>query len=159
MLNARASEEGPGNTTLDFQIVLASKFATSACRGKPARPAARCTGVGATAGPPASDFVSTFLMSDNALPHLRLGLIGCGWFSQRAHIPALLKLEKGSRCAPIKFLVFNFATDAYTVSSGDFQSRLRQYAVARMPPWTPQNNSCIAQVKPFRKLDTDQFEQ
>eukprot|EP00750_Incisomonas_marina_P000449 INCI1038.2.p1 GENE.INCI1038.2~~INCI1038.2.p1 ORF type:complete len:996 (+),score=127.19 INCI1038.2:22-2988(+) len=29
-------------------------------------------------------------------PHLRVGLLGCGWFSRRAHVPALLKLERRS---------------------------------------------------------------
>lgn len=27
-------------------------------------------------------------------PHLRVGLLGCGWFSRRAHVPVLLKLER-----------------------------------------------------------------
>ena len=35
-------------------------------------------------------------------PHLRIGLIGCGWFTRRAHIPALLKLQKRSS-ASLKF--------------------------------------------------------
>ena len=37
--------------------------------------------------------------TDAQLPTVRIGLVGCGWFMQRAHIPVLVKLEQGSAVA------------------------------------------------------------
>jgi predicted dehydrogenase len=33
---------------------------------------------------------------EDDLPTLNIGFVGCGWFGMRAHLPALLKLERGS---------------------------------------------------------------
>ena len=43
--------------------------------------------------------------SEPSLPTLRVGLLGCGWFMQRAHIPTLLKLEQPKTAAARGFAV------------------------------------------------------
>jgi predicted dehydrogenase len=40
--------------------------------------------------------MQVFEDQDQDLPTLNIGFVGCGWFGMRAHLPALLKLERGS---------------------------------------------------------------